>query len=142
MKRFVTTLVLFALSICLLSCSQGRTYEDGYEDGYADGYSTAESDMQYLMEEEFLDGYDIGYDDGYREAEDEYNDYGWLEDEAIHYVREYSEWSPEEAMSVIEAYQNNEPFWQDGSPPSREEYLDAIESLIRFYEYFYCAMYE
>ena len=142
MKRFVTTLVLFALSICLLSCSQGRTYEDGYEDGYADGYSTAESDMQYLMEEEFLDGYDIGYDDGYREAEDEYNDYGWLEDEAIHYVREYSEGSPEEAMSVIEAYQNNEPFWQDGSPPSREEYLDAIESLIRFYEYFYCAMYE
>lgn len=142
MKRFVATLVLFALSICLLSCSQGRTYEDGYEDGYADGYSTAESDMQYLMEEEFLYGYDIGYDDGYREAEDEYNDYGWLEDEAIHYAREYSEWSPEEAMSVIEAYQNNEPFWQDGSPPSHEEYLDAIESLIRFYEYFYCAMYE
>ena len=142
MKRFVAILVLFALSICLLSCSQTRTYDDGYADGYTDGYSDAESEMLYLMEEEFLDGYDVGYDDGYWEAEDEYNDFGWLEDEAIHYARKYSEWSPEEAIGVIEAYKNKDSFWQDGSPPSHEEYLDAIESLIRFYEYFYCAMYE
>ena len=150
MKRFFAVIVLFALSICLLSCNYRGTYEDGYADGYSDGYSDAESEMQYLIEEEFLDGYDIGrddgydigYDDGYWEAEYEYNDYGWLEDEAVHYARKYSEWHPEEAMWVIESYQNKEPFWQDGSPPSHEEYLDAIESLIRFYEYFYCAMYE
>ena len=138
MKRFISIIALFAFSVCLLSCS----HKGSYEDGYADGYSDAKSEMQYLMEEEFLDGYDIGYDDGYRKAEEEYDDYGWLEHEAIHYARKYSEWSPEEAMSVIEAYQNKEPFWQDGSPPSHDEYLDAIESLFRFYEYFYCAMYE
>ena len=138
MKRFISVLVIFSFAICLLSCS----HKGSYEDGYADGYSDAESEMQYLMEEEFLDGYDIGYDDGYWEAEDEYNDYGWLEDKAIHYAREHSEWSPEEAMWVIKSYQNKEPFWPDGSLPSHEEYLDAIESLLRFYEYFYCAMYE
>ena len=142
MKRFIAIIVFFTFAISLLSCSYKGSYEDGYADGYCDGYSDAESEVQYLMEEEFLDGYDAGYDDGYWEAEDEYNDYGWLEDEAIHYARKYSEWSPEEAMWVIEAYQNIEPFWQDGSPPSHEEYLDAIESLIRFYEYFYSAMYE
>ena len=142
MKRFISILAFFTFAVCMLSCSYKGNYEDGYANGYIDGYSDAESEMQYLLEEEFLDGYDIGYDDGYWEAEHEYNYYGWLEDEAVHYARKYSEWSPEEAMWVIEAYQNKEPFWQDGSPPSHEEYLDAIESLIRFYEYFYCAMYE
>ena len=158
MKRFITIVAPFALAICLLSCSYEGTYdegyydgyEDGYSDGYEDGYSDAKFEMECLIEEKYLGQYDKGYERGYdnghlygyQEAEEEYSYYGWLEDEAISYAREYSEWSPEEAMGLIEAYQNNEPFWQDGSPPSHEEYLDAIESLCRFYEYFYCAMYE
>lgn len=146
MKRLIAIVASLALVICLLSCSYEGTYDEGYSDGYDDGYSDARFEMECLIEEKYLDRYDTGYDngywDGYLEAEEEYSYYGWLEDEAIHYAREYSEWSPEEAMELIEAYQNNKHFWQDGSPPSHEEYLDAIESLIRFYEYFYCAMYE
>ena len=133
------TVLLFALC-CFASCDR-PTYEDGYIEGYSDGYSAAESDMEYLSEEEFEDGYDIGYEDGYFDAEDEYSDYDWLEHEAAHYAREYSEWHPVEAMEIIDAYQNNEPLDGDGIP-SEEEYLDAIESLYRFYEYFYCAMYD
>lgn len=134
--RKLTVLFATLMVLCSLSACSVETYEDGYRDGYSD----AEFEMGYLAEEEFQAGYDIGYDVGYYEAEKEYSYYGWLEDEAIHYARKYSEWSPEEAMWVIESYQSKKPI--DGTLPSYEEYLDAIESLYRFYEYFYYAMYE
>ena len=144
MKKLATIIAMLILVLCYLSaCGKGT-----YEDGYADGYSDAEAKMEYLMEDEFFDSYDNGYDDGYFEGSRE----GWidhlekpgryLEEEAVHYARQYSEWHPEEALAIIYSYQNGEPLYDDGVLPSHEEYLEAIESLCRFYEYFYCAIYE
>ena len=134
MKK-ITVMLVVLIALCYLSACTQETYEDGYADGYADGFLDAKFEMEYLADEKFLDGYDIGYSDGQMDVE-------WLEYEAIHYARQYSEWSPEEAVSIIRAYQNNDPFWRDGSSPRNEEYLDAIESLIYFYDYFFCARYK
>lgn len=153
MKKFAFYLTVFLFFVNLSGCGQNGYYEEGYAAGYEVGYDDAESDMMSVIEDEFESGYDIGREDGYHygysdgyfdgshEAEDECY-YGWLEDEGISYARQFSEWSPEEAMQVIEAYHKNEAFWDDGSSPTHDEYTDAIESLYRFYEYFYCAMYE
>lgn len=141
MKKLIAMITLSLLLCSLSACTQGA-YESSYQEGYSDGYSAAEIEMEYLLEEEFLEGYDLGYEEGYWDAKQEYSDYWELEQEAIHYAREYSEWSPEEAWMVIEAYQNNEPFHVDGSSPSKEEYLDAIDSLIYFYDYFYSRKYK
>lgn len=142
MKRLIA-MVIIAIVLCSFSACTQEAYETtSYADGYSDGYSEAEFELQYLLDEEFLYGYDCGYDDGYREAEEEYSDYGWLEFEASHYARDHSGWNPEEAWALIEAYHNNEPFYADGSYPSKEDYLDAINSLIYFYNYFYSKEYE
>ena len=137
MKRFVAILVSALLLMCLLSCGYQGTYDDGFEDGYDEGYFDAMI--------KFEDYYDHGYEDGYWEGSQN----GWidnivepgiyLEDEAVHYARQYSEWHPEEAMAIIDSYQTKVPI--DGTLPSYYEYLDAIESIVRFYEYFYCQLY-
>ena len=142
MKRFIVIFASVALFVCLLSCGYRGTYDDGYEDGYDEGYF-------YAMIK-FEDYYDRGYENGYDEGYWEGSQNGWidhieepgryLEEEAVHYARQYSEWHPEEAMTIIHSYQSREPI--DGTLPSYEEYLEAIESLYRFYEYFYCAMYD
>ena len=130
MNRKTIIILVLALSLTLVACD-AKTYDEGYSDGYAD----AKADMAYQLEEEFFDGYDIGYEDGERDGR-------WLEEDAVEFVREHCEWHPEEALEVIDAYQNNKPFWQDGSPPSNQDYLDAINSLAYFYEYFYGRHYE
>lgn len=128
MKRFFATLVIFALSICLLSCSQNRTYEDGY----ADGYSDAESEMLYRMEEELLDEYDIGYEDGYYEGiadaqhdianrmEDELWDIGWdiKTEYGIH---------PGEAIEILANY----AYVPD--EVGETELLNAIQAIYHYY---------
>lgn len=140
MKKLIA-MIAISMVLCLSACSQ-ESYEGIYEEGYSDGYSAAKVEMEYLLDEEFLDGYDWGYEEGYWEAEKEYSDYSWIKEEAEHYAREHSEWSPDEAWMVIEAYQNNEPFHVDGSPPSKEDYLGAIDSLIYFYDYFFSRKYK
>lgn len=99
----------------------------------------------------YNEAYDEGYNDGYDEGH--YNGiyFDWeeniceiateLEYEAVFYAKENGGWHPEEACMIIEAYQNNKPFYQDGSPPSKQDYLDAIDSLKYFYDYFYSARY-
>ena len=141
MKKLIAIIAVVLLSCSLSACEQ-EGYEAGYEAGYSDGYSDAEIEMEYLLDEEFLDGYDWGYDDGYWEAEKEYGKYRWLEEDAMHYAREQTGWDLESACMLIEAYQNNEPFYVDGSCPSEKDYLDAIETLICFYDYFFSKMYE
>ena len=138
MKKLIAVLVSLASVICLVSCGNIRSYDDGFEDGYDDGYS----DAVLKMEKKFSYWYDEGYWEGSREGWIDYLEKPgrYLEEEAVHYAREYSQWHPEEAMAIIQSYQNKEPL--DGAIPTYEEYIDAIESLLRFYEYFYCAMYK
>ena len=142
MKRFFATLVIFAMSICLLSCSQNRTYEDGY----ADGYSDAESEVQCLMEEEFLDGYDIGYEDGHREGRNDSSEsydtgyeagYSEVYDaimDATDYARTQTGWSVYEAWNNISIYNDGvHPYGH--ALPTESEYLQCIETLVIFCEY-------
>ena len=147
MKKLTTMIAMLTLALCLSACN-ARSYEEGYADGYNDGYSDAEFEIGCLVEDEFQDGYEAGYEDGYDDGSVE----GWInniedpgryfKEEAVHYASEHSEWHPEEAWYIIEAYHNNEPFYENGSPPSKQDYLNAIDSLIYFYEYFYGRHYE
>ena len=100
-----------------------RTYDTGYEEGKSIGYDI---------------GYDDGYNMGYEEGKNLISE---SEDDATKYAKRFSEWHPEEAMMIIDAYENNEPFLGD-SPPSENDYRNAIQSLYHFYEYYYCGMYE
>lgn len=148
MKRYAN-LFMFAMVLVVLLASCGtETYEDGYEAGYIDGYAEAQLEVGDLCEKEFSDGYEMGYDDGFVEGSEE----GWIdnieeparyiEEEAVHYAREHSGCHPEEAMVIIYSYQNKELLHDDRSLPTQDEYIEAIESLYRFYEYFYGAMYD
>lgn len=128
---------VIVLLCCLSSCGGTSIYkmekeakeEALYHSGYDVGY-----------EEGHWDGYDSGYDEGYSYGyEDGLNEVEW---KAISYAKENGGWHPEEAWMIIEAYQNNEPFYSDGSMPSEQDYLDAINSLIYFYDYFYSARYK
>ena len=104
-------------------------YDVGYDDGYYEGY---------------YEGYDEGHYDGvYCDWEENIREIACeLEYDAVHYAVDNGGWHPEEAWMIIEAYRNNEPFYQNGSPPSKQDYIDAIDSLIYFYDYFYSARYE
>ena len=93
----------------------------------------------YDYDSEWDEGYDEGYSDGY----DDGFDHIWIAVyEAEHYAGEQGGWHPEEAMMIIDCYENGEAFWENGAPPSKEEYKEAIQSLYSFYQYFYCGMYE
>lgn len=138
MKKITAMIAVLAILCCFLSACGQPTYEDGYEEGHADGY---------------LEGYDEGYDEGYEEGYDHGYDYAQYdisiddilaeaEHEASKYASREGNWHPEEAWGVIEAYHNHEPFYENGSPPSYQDYLDAINSMIYFYEYFYGGHYE
>lgn len=99
----------------------GKEY--GYEKGKEEGY-----------EEGIESGYETGYEDGAM-SDDAIS---FSEEEATWYAREKSGWSPEEAMAIIYAYKNGEPLYEDDSPPSENDYLDAVDTLVYFFEYFYC----
>lgn len=138
MKNLFAALIVIIVTGCLLlSCSSEPTYEDGFDDGYDEGYFDAIN--------EYEDDYSRGYADGYIEGKSDID-----ADEIIYYITREAEkyagresgWHPEDAWCLIEAYQNNEPFYEDGSMPSYQDYLDAINSIIYFYEYFYGGHYE
>lgn len=149
-EDILSTLLGIALTIlipCILMSCQESAYNDAYEDGYNDAVELYGSDYDIGYE----NGYDIGYEDGYDDGHEEGIKNDWTENiveiaryfevEAVHYVGENANWHPEEALTVIESYQNNESFYSDGSTPSEQDFLDAIESLIYFYRYFYDGAY-
>lgn len=136
-------LLLAALIAALFLTGCGKTYEDGYAEGYDYGYDYGyekgyETGLDDAPDAYFA--YEEGFEDGFEEG---YVDIRGIEDSAVHYARKYSEWHPEEAVWVIDAYRNGECLdeWED-SPPTKEEYEDAINSLYHFYMYFYSGMYE
>ena len=130
MKKLLAALLLLSLFF-VSSCSNNvHTYKDGYDDGYEDGLHNG----RYA-------GYEDGYEDGYEAGSENYKEHGWwFEEQAVDHAREYSEWHPEEAMEVIDAYENGKPVY--GSVPTLDEYRDAVKSLYYFYDYFYCALYK
>lgn len=93
----------------------------------------------FNYEEVFDDGFDEGFIEGYYSGF--YEIYNSVH-EAEHYASDKGGWHPEEAVAVIEMYLTKVSYYPDGSIPTEEEYLNAINSLIAFYEYFYSAKYE
>ena len=156
MKRVFSLLVsLFLLSSILSSCSSTKSYNNGYIDGYSAGYSKASSETTYITKDYydgydsghsdgFGEGYDDGYDDGYYNGfEDSFTEHGYsLLERAEQYAAENSQWHPIEAWDLINCYRNSEPFYADGSSPSKDDYEDAIDSLVCFYGYFCSAEFE
>ena len=114
MKRLIAVLVLFALSICLLSCSYRGTYDDGYSEGYADG---------------FFEGQINGYDEGIAEAqhdiairaEDDLWSLAWdIEDKyGIH---------PEEAVQILSNY---------ADVPDEVDEAELHNAILAIYRYYY-----
>lgn len=136
MKKLYAVILAVIVLLCCLAVYTGSSIrtaekekkETYFEDGYNKGYN---------------DGYDAGYDEGsFYGYEDGRNEIEWAEEEAIFYAKENGGWHPEEAWMIIEAYRNKEPFYSDGSIPSEQDYNDAVNSLIYFFEYFYSKNYD
>lgn len=139
LKKGVYLLLVMTFMI-FSACSENNYYQEGYDVGFDAGFDEGFS-KGYL--EGKTDSRDSGYRDSYDEPEIGLARYAQeLEWDAVHFVTDAGGWHPEEAWMLIEAYQNNEPFYSDGSVPSDQDYLDAIESLIQFYDYFYSHRYE
>lgn len=127
-KRIAGIALCLVLAFCLPSCERKNTTNDeyygDYHDGYVDGYDDA------VSENDIYEAYREGYNDAYSRFED-----GVLSD-AIDYVKKYSEWHPEEALCIIDAYESGElAFGQ--MIVSEEDYKEAIKSLYHYYEYYY-----
>ena len=116
--------------------STPETYDAGYEDGWNSGW--------YACYDEYYDrSYEEGYEDGTQYWIDDPTDAGvYFEELAAHYAREKSGWVPEEAWMLINAYRNGTEWNPDGSPPSKKDYDNAVNSLIYFFDFFYSRMYE
>lgn len=128
MKKFLFVALCISLCLCLTACESEDSYLNVYEDGYYDA-SVEFSEHSHEM-----------YEEGYKEAYRDFSE-GIIWYEAIHYARQFSEWSPEEAMCVIDAYESGTLYY--GSLPiTEQDYKEAVESLYHYYEYFYNAMYK
>lgn len=147
MKK-IAFVICLAIVVTMSSCNYSESYQDAYDSGYACGYDdgwvdgATDSDLQWFsyVDDVRAEEYDSGFSEGYRAG---FNSFAWLaEDDAVDYAKSHGGWHPEEAWMIIEAYQNNAPFYSDDSLPSEQDYLDAIQSLIFFYDYFYSAKYE
>ena len=139
-------LIIVILIVTLVSCNNGRSiyemerdaesealeslYDEGYEEGSSSGYYTG-------YDEGYSEGYSKGYDEGYNEGYSEVMAHfeNIIEYDAIHYAREYSIFHPEEALCIIDDYEN-------GEPVTEEDYNEAIESLYRYCEYLYYKEYD
>lgn len=118
MKKIISLIAVLALTvICLTACGepQKSEYDEGYDAGFEKGYGA---------------GYEEGQADG-----------SVVEESAVEYVRERSDFLPEEAVAIIEAYQAGKPYWNDGSSPSQDDYLEAVGSLVYFCDYFFSREY-
>lgn len=116
--------MLIFLSGC--SSSYGKGYTAGYSDGYNDARVEFNYDIESIIEEQYYTGYKDGYD---RIAESR--------NAAEYYAMERSVFSPEEAMMIIDSYENGTPFWENGQSASEEDYQNAARTLYYFYEYYF-----
>lgn len=123
--------LLICLCAVLLLTSCGGDSKVEYKDPnlyrYENDYEEESSSWE--------DGYEAGYDEGFYEGYNQgFNEMENAVAEAIDYAEYFH---PEEAMWIIEMYQTKVSYHPDGSLPTKEEYLQAIDSLVDFYEYFY-----
>ena len=131
--------------------------EDAYWEGYQDG---EDASYFFVYEEGYEDGrsagYDSGYEDGVAHSRIEWEDVAmdnwmdsddliaeigmYIEDEATYYACDRNDWSPEDALAIIDDYFAETPQYFD-TRPTDQEYKEAVYTLVSFYEYFYCGEY-
>ena len=129
----ICLLLVLSLSACERSIYEKR--EAAFNDGYDVGYIEGEWDG-------FDNGYDEGHSEGYKEGFDEA--YYSFEAIALHDAARYAEkhggWHPEEAMEIIDAYENDELAFGK-MRVTEQDYKKAVKSLYLYYEYFYNGLY-
>ena len=114
MKKLIAILVPLALVVCLVSCGNIGTYDDGFEDGYDDGYSDARF--------EYADDYSEGYHEGISRAK------AVIESKLLDEMyRTKDGMYPEDAVSILITYAD------DPSDVSKDELYTAIWSIHRYY---------
>ena len=129
--------------LLLTSCGEDSKVEYKDPNLYRYDYDYDYDDYDYDDEDDYYDGYDEGYDKGYENGYDEGFHYGY--DEGFNEIEDIIDdaefaancFHPEEAVCIIEMYQTKVSYYSDGSLPTKEEYLEAIDCLVSFYEYFY-----
>lgn len=125
-KRLVSIIIFSCMCFSLSSCS---------------GYS--EKEVQKIKDNAWESGYESGYENGYEEGHieglTEYDFDPRSVDEAVIEAKESATINgidPFEAWIIIDCYQNNESYYDNGSKPTWSDYNTAIEVLIRFFAYF------
>ena len=111
--KFLVLTMCLSLCFCLTACN---------------GDSIDVSEYGYEM-------YEAGYDEAYGDFED------IIQYKAIKYARNFSEWHPEEAMCIIDAYESGD-FYYGSATITEEDYKEAVASLYHYYAYFYSSMYK
>lgn len=117
--------VIFLVSVLLSGC-KNNSYNSGFKEGYAAAKAEIGDQIDHQLEEIYLEG----YSDGFAGIASSRTD-------AEYYAMDRSEFSPEEAMMIIDAYESNSPFWRNGDPPSYQDYANAARTLYHFYEYYF-----
>lgn len=138
-------LIIAVFSACKKSRSymereekENTIFNNGYEEGYNIGRDVG---FDYGYDEGYYEGFDSGYDEGYydckHDIEKDFDSiiFNFLE-AGCHTVAKENEWHPEEALIIIDEYN------QDPSSVTREEYLSAVETLCNYFEYFYYDRYK
>lgn len=143
MKKLIAVLVSLALVVCLVSCGNIRTYDDGFEDGYDEGYFDAKLELEDTYSRGYDRGYDIGYDDGYLSAEDEHEyDVQSAAERADEYAFSNSEYGLYEALQIVGVKQGFMSPGEGSDIPTNQEYKDAVKTLYLFCEFFDSKMYD
>lgn len=139
-----------------------RAAKDAKDDAYREGYLDGEDNAYPVAYEKGYEsgksaGYESGFEDGIVQGHSEWGEMAndnWSDNddliaeiaehidyEATRYVVENGGWHPEEAMQIIADYGSECPeYWS--YPPTAQEYQEAIDSLIAYYEYFYFREYQ
>lgn len=120
-------LFLVLLVLNFLPKEKPKTDEDIYQEGYWEGYHTAEHDS----EKQWLDRDDEVYAEGYRQAVEDIR--SAISDEV---------WSTYDAAMEIGTVHGFVANPENDPLPSNEEYLQYVEDLYRFWNFFEKHRYE
>lgn len=142
MNKILSILLVICLVLLGISISMTKDYAQQITD-LSDELDMVRGES---YDEGYKNGYDVGYEDGFEaRSEDTWENSQsilYAMEEALHYARDNSGWHPEEAVDLIEAYQQQLPYYENGNPPTRQDYLAAVQSLQDFFEYFYSGKYK
>ena len=122
MRKLFALLAVLAVTLSACAYSQDSS-DDAFERGYSAGYDDGYDDGKWDMYDDLPDIDEILYD---------------VADAAEDYAAEQTGMEVEEAYWNIEQYQHPDPnedpvYWQD--------YMDSIETLRCYYDYFYSQVY-